>query len=80
MSYVLTLPINNISRLLTRAYESKNEKKAWDLYLTKYPFMTQEDLITFEEFYKPGKINKVENKSETEILIDVKKILDDWHS
>lgn len=42
------------------------------MYLMKYQHMDQESYVPFDEFYKP---QKQENKSEKEILEEVKGIL-----
>lgn len=38
--------------------------------------MTEETFVPFEEFYKPQQAIEVEQKSESEILAEVKGILD----
>jgi hypothetical protein len=38
--------------------------------------MTEKTFVPFEEFYKPEQVVEVEQKSESEILAEVKGILD----
>lgn len=73
--YVIRLPISKITRLLEKAAEKKQLEKAWELYVVRYQWMNKENYITFEEFYNPEK-QVTENKSEAEILAEVKEILD----
>lgn len=73
-SYVLSLPIKNVVKLLTKSLERHQEEKAWQMYLTKYPQMDEENYIPFREFYKPQQ--KTEVKSSEEILEEVKGTLD----
>jgi len=46
------------------------------MWLARYQHMTKEDYISFEEFYNPKSEQKTSVKSQTEILKDVKSILD----
>lgn len=46
------------------------------MYIALYPNMTAETFIPFEEFYNPKKKVKIQEKSEGEILTEVKEILD----
>lgn len=70
--YVMKLSLRNITRLLKKAFDKRKEQKAWQLYLMKYQNMTSEDYMSFEDFYNP---REQSNKSEKEILTDVKEIL-----
>lgn len=64
---------------MVKAYESKYEKRYWDLYVSIYPNMTTDTFIAFEEFYKPSRQVEVENKNIEDILVDVKGILDTFN-
>ena len=73
----MKLPIKNITRLILKANDKQIENSAWELYLTVYPYMNKETFIPFEDFYNPGQI-KTEDKTEEEILSEVKEILDSF--
>lgn len=64
--------------MLQSAFESIREDKAYQLYLSIRPNMTEEDYMPFEEFYKPeNEYTEPENKqSAEEILMNVKNIMD----
>ncbi|MDR7870305.1 MAG: hypothetical protein RIN55_05565 [Tissierellaceae bacterium] len=62
-----------------KSFENKYEARAWDLYVSRYANMTQETFMTFDEFYSPGQININKNKSDEEILLDVKKIIENFN-
>ncbi|TYS68656.1 hypothetical protein FZC76_06830 [Sutcliffiella horikoshii] len=57
-----------------KSLEKKREEKAWQLYLARYQHMTKENYMPFDEFYSPT-ISSESDKSEKEILEDVKGIL-----
>lgn len=63
------------AELIVKAIEKRDEERAWQLYLTKYPYMTEEDYIPFDTFYNPNR-GKEESKSAEDILEEVKKLLD----
>lgn len=61
--------------LITKAFEKRNEEKAFQLYASKYANMNKDNFIPFNEFYNPKKpIDS--NKPVQDILSDVKAILD----
>lgn len=62
--------------LIQELQKNIREQKAWDMWLARYQHMTKEDYISFEEFYNPKSEQKTSVKSQTEILKDVKSILD----
>lgn len=78
-TYVLKLPIAQITKLLINAYEKQSEEKAWQLYLTKYQHMTEENYVPFDEFYKPKRVEET-NKSAENILAEVREMMNsnDW--
>lgn len=73
------LPIKHITRLLIKAYEKQKENSAWELYVSLYPNMSEDTFISFEKFYNPQKKVEIEEKSEEEILREVKEILDTFN-
>lgn len=76
---MIKLPLRNITRLLIKAKEKEDRKEAWDLYVAVYPNMNKETYIPFDEVYQPGKRVKTVEKTEEEILKDVKEILDTFN-
>lgn len=64
------------SDLILKAYEKREEDKAWQLYLARYQHMDEKSFMPFEEFYNPQPMQQIENKTEAEILESVKQILD----
>jgi hypothetical protein len=49
---VLTRPVQVLDRLLKNAHKNREKRKAWDMWLTRYPNMTKETFIEFDDFYK----------------------------
>ncbi|TCJ05042.1 hypothetical protein [Cytobacillus praedii] len=78
MEYIFHLEAEEGIALISKAFEKHQEDKAFQLYLSKYPYMTEKTYIPFHEFYNPQKQTEYENKSETEILSEVKVILDSY--
>jgi len=64
-------------QMINEIYSQRRQDKAYQLYVAAYPNMTKESYMTFEEFYKPQKVNEepVEVKSSEEILKDVKELM-----
>jgi hypothetical protein len=62
-----------IIEIINLIYETRNEKKTWDIYLAIYPNMTSETYMSFEEFKKPKP--KKNKKTKEEILDDVRLIM-----
>ena len=50
--YVLRLPVSNITRLLTKAFKKREEEKAWDMWVARYPYMDKKNFISFNDFLK----------------------------
>lgn len=62
--------------LIIKAMEEKHKKLAWDLYIAKYQHMTQENYISFEEFYNPEKrIEKEDRRTAEEIIKESEDLL-----
>ncbi len=61
------------------AHEKDLEDKLWQQWLTKYPYMTKDDFISFEEFksyfIKDEKEIIVENLSKKQIFDKVENII-----
>ncbi|WP_209121507.1 hypothetical protein [Alkalihalobacillus sp. BA299] len=48
----MSLPIKHITRLLDKAFDKKEENKAWDMWLVKYEYMNKDNFVPFSEFLK----------------------------
>ncbi len=64
--------------LINRAYEKDREDRAFQLYSMKYMWMSKDNFVPFEKFYDPKQAAQVEQKSESQILSEVKEILDSY--
>ncbi|WP_157800950.1 hypothetical protein [Bacillus solitudinis] len=54
---------------MMEANEQENEKKAWDVWLSKYPHMDEKTFVSFEDFYKNKKEHKKAVKQTDEEVI-----------
>jgi hypothetical protein len=75
---ILEMDIEEGIELILRAYEKRSEERAFQLYLTKYPWMNEENYMPFEEFYNPKTHNENKHLTEEQILLEVKDILDSF--
>lgn len=67
--------------MLQSAFESIREDKAYQLYLSIRPNMTEEDYMPFEEFYRPeNEYEEPENHKSTEEILDSVKEVMNSHS
>lgn len=65
--------------LISEAMNQEQKQKLWDIYLTKYPYMSPNNFVEFEDFCKmsteePTKQN-ISNLTKDEILDEVEDIL-----
>lgn len=44
--------IKTVNKLLVDAIETKNQEKAWEVWLTKLPNMDSKSFVSFKEFYR----------------------------
>ena len=65
-----------LTKLLYVGVLKREENRDWQKYLTIYPYLTNENFISFEDFRRKNVVAPVEQKSEVEILQEVKEILD----
>lgn len=56
--------------MLKYQYEKQEERKAWEMWLTKYPYWDEDTFIPFTEFYIKAKIPTLpkEKQSPEDIL------------
>lgn len=76
-NFVSRQPVKIITRLLYKAHEKQEKQQAWEIWLTKYPNMTENDYVSFNEFWKKLKSPKIEesNESVQETFNRFKKVL-----
>ena len=60
--------------MIKKAYDEDDKRKTWELYLVRYPYMTEDTFMTFEEFYH---VLHIPPKTSKDILCEVEKMLSD---
>lgn len=71
------MDISTAMELISKAYEETRKDSAFTLYASIYPYMSENDFITFNEFYLKMTVNN--RKSSDEILDEVKELLNfEW--
>lgn len=64
--------------LIVKAFQEQNKQRCWDLYVTRYAWMTEETFVSFEDFYKESKPVEQEPIDHEKVMNDVKEILDSF--
>lgn len=59
--------------LILKAFEKREEEKAWQMWLTLYPNMTKEKFMSFSEYYQKLR-QPISTRSTEEILAEVEEI------
>jgi hypothetical protein len=68
--HVMDLPATEGLELINKAFEKRNEEKAWQMWLMRFQHMTQKNFVPFSQFMKKAIRPMVEESSEpTEDLI-----------
>lgn len=70
----MNLNVEDGSEIIVKALEKHSEDRAWQLYLTKYGDMTEENYVPFDKFYNPKRIEEVDESAE-DILAGVRELL-----
>ena len=71
---MLRLSLNDGLDQYDLAREKAVEKKHWEMWLAKFPYMTKKNFVSFDQFYKKPAKTQVSRKSAHEILENVQKI------
>ena len=74
------MSVEDGSKLILKAYEKRLEERSFQLYVSKYPWMSEEDFISFEEFYQPARSRGAvkNNQNANEILKDVSDMMNEF--
>jgi hypothetical protein len=71
-SYVLKLPVKHITRLAQKAGEKKEENKVWEIWISKFPHMNEENFVSFNEYYAKLKTKPMQrNQPSDETVEDI---------
>jgi len=62
--------MRNVTRLIRKAHEKKEEQKAWEIWLAKYPHMTKKNFVGWEEFLRKLKTPAIKPKQTNETVQD----------
>lgn len=77
---VLDLDIETGAELIQEAYKKQLDKKLWDMWLTKYPWMDEENYMSFEDFKDEmmDQENQPQKLSRNEIIEQSERIIALW--
>ena len=74
MSFVMSLDIDTAIRLIHKAFQKKEEDRAFQLYASIYPNFTKNNFKKFTEFYKV-QTEPVSTRSAEDIMATANEIL-----
>ena len=74
MSFIMSLDIETVIGLIQKAFQKKEEDKAFQLYASIYPHFDKNNFKKWSEFYKV-QTEPISRKSSEEILSSAEKIL-----
>ena len=73
INFIMSLEIDDFISLIAKAFEKKEERKSWEMWLTLYPNMTKENFMPFSEFFRMQK-EPISKRSKEDILDEVERI------
>jgi hypothetical protein len=75
---VLELPVESGIGMIVKAAEETRRERLWDMWLSKYPYMTQKTFVSFDDFCgqmtAPVSHSATTSKTKQEILDDAEMI------
>jgi len=69
----MALDVDEFVRLINKSLEKREERKAWEMWLTLYPKMTKENFMPFSEFFNMQK-KSISKRPKEDILEEVERI------
>lgn len=74
MAFVMSLEIGDFLQLVAKAKEEREKAEAWDVWLVRYPYMTENTFVPFEEFFRQSQRPDVSQRPAEEIISDAEAI------
>ena len=74
MSYILTLDVDTALRLIRKAFQMREEERAFQLYASVYPNFDKKNFKKFSDFYKVQS-TEISQKSSDEILEKARRLM-----
>ena len=73
MDHINKMPLSFGCKVIFRELEKKEERKAWEMWLTLYPNMNKENFMPFSEFFRMQK-EPISKRPKEDILEEVERI------
>ena len=73
MDHIGKMPLSFGCKVIFHELEKREERKAWEMWLTLYPKMTKENFMPFSEFFKMQK-QTISKRPKEDILDEVERI------
>lgn len=77
MSEINDMRVSDGVKLIIKAYEKREEDKAFQMYIARYANMDESTYESFEEFYNPNRLVQSDRSAE-EILEEVQETIDTY--
>lgn len=74
MNYILTLDVDTAIRLIHKAFQMREEERAFTLYASVYPNFDKKNFKKFSEFYKVQS-HEAPTKSKDEVLAKARELM-----
>ena len=73
INHIGKMPLSFGCKVIFRELEKKEERKAWEMWLTLYPKMTKENFMPFSKFFNMQK-QTISKRPKEDILEEVERI------
>jgi hypothetical protein len=71
----MNLDINHGISLINKAVEERDKEKVWQQWLVLYPNMSEENFISFDDYYNSMKVTNISiTKSKEDIISEAEEI------
>lgn len=74
LDYIMNQDVVHGINIINRAIQERDKDKLWQQWLVMYPYMDEENFISFEDFYDSMRIDNTMHKSKGELLAEAEEI------
>lgn len=71
----MALDVETVVQLIRKAFQKRDEERAFMIYASVYPNFTKNNFKKFEDFYKPIHQENISTRSADEIMAEAQEIL-----
>lgn len=71
----MSMDVETVIQLIKKAYQKRDEERAFMIYASIYPNFTKNNFKKFEDFYKPMNQENISTRSAEEIMAEAQEIM-----